>query len=259
MQKNIFKFLIHLSNTRLINHALVKFTNARVSRRLIPAYIRHYRVDTGEIKENPDNFQSLNAFFIRELRSGARPLDQQAERVISPVDCVVEVSATLTADAQFKVKGQTLTLRELLGDEDSAAEYAGGHIFVLYLSPADYHRIHAPFDCNLDSQYTLGKTSWPVNPDGLCYGPRPLCTNHRIVNLLSNGACAVFVGATNVNSIVCTSSNVWKKGAEVAYFQFGSTVVLLFKQGRLQPLVAAGSRMLMGEAIGEFPSTHIDP
>lgn len=252
MKKNIFKILIRLSNTRLVNHALIKFTNSRLSRRLIPTYIRTYHIDISEIKESLDSYNSLNAFFIRELRSGARPLDQGVQQIISPVDCVVEVSATLTAGAEFKVKGQTLTLSELLGAEEIADAYRGGHIFVLYLSPADYHRIHAPFDSSLNSQYSLGQSSWPVNADGLRYGTRPLCTNYRIVNQLSNGACTVFVGATNVNSIVCTSSNLWKKGAEVAYFQFGSTVILLFKKAQVQPLVASGSRMLMGEAIAEF-------
>ncbi len=252
MNARIFKVLINFCNTKPFNWLLTQFTQARISKLFIPKYIRMFQINTEEIKQDLEQFKSLNAFFIRELLPNARPIATNPEHIISPVDCKLETSQTITPDAQFTVKGQTLSLAELLGNHTTASRFNDGHIFVLYLSPADYHRIHAPFDSRLLQRYALGKKSWPVNDNGLKYGPRPLCTNYRIINLLANDAAAIFVGATNVNSIVCNTEEDWQKGKEVAYFQFGSTVILLFTKAQITSLKQAGDRLKMGEALAKF-------
>ena len=46
---------------------------------------------------------------------------------------------------------------------------------------------------------------------------------------------SVKVGAMFVNSIELTNtSNAWKKGEEVGYFSFGSTVVMLFTEESME-------------------------
>lgn len=247
-----FKQIIKFCNTRGFNRLLRSFANARFSRHLIPAYVRHYRVNTDEVKRPLQEFRSLNAFFIRELKGEARPVNQEPSVIISPVDARLETSNKITEDLEFSVKAQALTLTELLGSEERAKPYVGGQLFVLYLSPADYHRIHAPFDASLAERYHLGGKSWPVNELGLKYGPRPLCTNYRIINRLTDGTSIVFVGATNVNSIICDDAKSWQKGAEMGYFQFGSTVILLFEEGRITEPVVAGQKLRMGEYLARF-------
>ena len=57
------------------------------------------------------------------------------------------------------------------------------------------------------------------------------------------------VGALFVNSIALTNTtNVWKRGEEVGYFTFGSTVVMLFEQETVQfnENVTQGSMIQMG-------------
>ena len=65
--------------------------------------------------------------------------------------------------------------------------------------------------------------------------------------------CTAFikVGATFVNSIKLTNNSMqWKKGEEVGYFSFGSTVVMLFEQNTIEftENVTSGAKIKMGEA-----------
>lgn len=58
-----------------------------------------------------------------------------------------------------------------------------------------------------------------------------------------------------VNSIQMTNqSRDWKKGEEIGYFTFGSTVVLLFEKNAFQmdSAIIAGSRVRVGEKIGSM-------
>lgn len=252
MNASVFKALIWISNSSLFNRLLRAFAKGKFSRRLIPLYIRTYHISLEDVQKPLEAFTSLNDFFIRELRPDARPISADENTVVSPVDCKLELSQTITEVAEFKIKGHTMSLAELLGSETDAKRFTNGHIFVLYLSPADYHRMHAPFDGESLKTYTLGKNSWPVNDLGLRIGPRPLCTNYRVIHKLDNGSAAIFVGATNVNSIVCYDYPFWKKGAELGYFQFGSTVVLLFQEGQIRPLLSQGQPLRMGEALAQF-------
>jgi phosphatidylserine decarboxylase len=58
-----------------------------------------------------------------------------------------------------------------------------------------------------------------------------------------------------VNSIQLTNlSRDWKKGEEIGYFTFGSTVVLLFEKNafHVDSSIIAGSRVRVGEKIGSM-------
>ncbi len=252
MNTIFFKALIWICNRRLINYLLRIFANGKLSRRFIPFYVRKFKISLDEVRKPLNEFVSLNDFFIRELQTEARPIHPDEDIIVSPVDCKLELSSSITADAEFTIKGQTMSLEELLGSKNLAEDFEKGHIFVLYLSPADYHRIHAPLSNECMERYTLGKTSWPVNEAGLLHGPRPLCTNYRVIHLLENGAAAIFVGATNVNSIICHDLSYWQKGAELGYFQFGSTVILLFRENQVDALALQDQRLRMGEALARF-------
>lgn len=252
MKKTAFRLLIGLCNTACVNRALRGLTRARLSRRFIPLYIRRFGVDAAEAEKPVRDYASLNEFFIRRLRPGARPVARGEDEVISPVDGLLAALARVEAGARFAVKGRDYTLAALLGDEAAARRFIGGYCLVLYLSPADYHRIHAPFDFALAERAERGKKSWPVNEAGLRWGEEPLCKNHRKILYTRDGAALVAVGATNVNSIVLHEGERWRRGEELGYFQFGSTVLLLFAQGEFSPLCASGERLRMGQVLGRL-------
>lgn len=200
-------------------------------------------------------FSSLHDFFIRELTKTARPIDRHAEAVISPVDGMLETAGVIENGDRFFVKGKEYSLAGLLGSQEAAKRYTGGTFLILYLSPANYHRIHSPVNAEVKRQYMLGNRSYPVNRLGLTYGKSPLSGNYRMINdlVMDNGKCCsvVKVGAMFVNSIHLTNTDPrWEKGEQIGYFSFGSTVVLLFEKDSIQMEGQSGRPVKMGERIG---------
>ena len=113
---------------------------------------------------------------------------------------------------------------------------------ILYLSPSHYHRIHSPVTGKIVNNGHLGVKSYPVNKMGLKYGDRTLAKNYRMITEVKYRIwhiAIVKVGAMFVNSIeMIHKGTKLEKGGEMAYFSFGSTVVLLFEKDtfELDPL-----------------------
>lgn len=196
-------------------------------------------------------YSHLHDLFIRTLKPGARPIDPDARSVISPVDGAIAQAGQLEKKTCFYVKGQRYNIVEMLGSQEAAARYRDGMYIILYLSPKDYHRIHSPVDGVVRKQWSLGGRSYPVNEAGLRYGRRPLSRNYRMITELQvadKQLAIVKVGAMNINTIEWThQSTEVKKGEEIAYFSFGSTVVLLAEKGLLVPdSVADAGSIQMG-------------
>ncbi|QDP99479.1 phosphatidylserine decarboxylase [Lysinibacillus fusiformis] len=259
MKEKLYQRLIELTNGKQSSHILQTIAKAKWSRRIIPSYMKIYDINLEEVSKKTQQFSSLHDFFTRELLEEARPIVQSPTVYASPVDAKVESFGRIEWDMTFLVKGKPYSLQDLLGNVERAAQYTDGHYIVFYLSPADYHRIHSPIDGHVLRQYTLGQTSYPVNQLGLTYGKKPISHNYRLVTELkmANDQQVAFikVGATFVNSIVLTNKTAhWRKGEEVGYFSFGSTVVMLFEKDAIAftDNVVQGSPIRMGEAFANM-------
>ncbi|WP_374965843.1 phosphatidylserine decarboxylase [Lysinibacillus sp. RS5] len=259
MKEKLYQRLIELTNGKQSSHLLQSIAKAKWSKRMIPSYMKVYDINLEEVSKKRQQFSSLHDFFTRELLENARPIEQNPTTFVSPVDAKVESFGRIEWDMTFLVKGKPYALQDLLGNSERAAQYADGHFIVFYLSPADYHRIHSPIDGRVLRQYTLGQKSYPVNQLGLSYGKKPISHNYRSVTELkvANNQQIAFikVGATFVNSIVLTNTTTqWRKGDEVGYFSFGSTVVMLFEKDAIKftDNVVQGSPIRMGEAFANM-------
>ncbi|GLC88522.1 phosphatidylserine decarboxylase [Lysinibacillus piscis] len=259
MKEKIYQSLIELTNGKQSSRVLQRVAKAKWSKRIIPSYIKLYDITLEEVSKNMQQFSSLHDFFTRELLTSARPIEEGTKVYTSPVDAKIESFGRIEWNMTFQVKGKPYALHDLLGHTEHAKKYAEGHFIVFYLSPADYHRIHSPIDGHVIRQYTLGQKSYPVNQLGLTYGKKPISHNYRQVTELevANKQQVAFikVGATFVNSIVLTNTTTeWKKGQEVGYFSFGSTVVMLFEKDTIAFLdnVIQGSAIRMGEAFASM-------
>jgi len=259
MKEKLYQRLIELTNGKQSSQLLQTVAKAKWSKRIIPSYMKVYDINLEEVSKKPQQFSSLHDFFTRELLEHVRPIEQNPTTYTSPVDAKVESFGRIEWDMTFLVKGKPYALQDLLGNKERAAQYADGHYIVFYLSPADYHRIHSPIDGLVLRQYTLGQKSYPVNQLGLSYGKKPISHNYRQVTELkvANNQQVAFikVGATFVNSIVLTNTTTqWRKGEEVGYFSFGSTVVMLFEKGAIEftDNVVQGCLIRMGEAFANM-------
>ena len=254
MKEHVYRKFVELSNGKISSVLLKKFSTAKISKTIIPSYIKYYDINTKEVSNDIKEFGSLHQFFVRTLKEDVRPITQGDEIFTSPVDAKIESFGEITSDMTFVVKEKHYSLYDLLGNNKMAHKYQDGQYVVFYLSPADYHRMHSPMTGEVIKQYVLGQKSYPVNQMGLTYGKKPLSHNYRMISELKYSDkhyTFIKVGAMFVNSIELTNkSTEWKKGEEVGYFTFGSTVVILFEKDAVKftDQVKQGASIKMGEA-----------
>ena len=223
---------------------------------LIRTYARAFGVNLAEAEHPPEAYPTLNAFFTRALRPGLRPISRAS--VVSPADGRLSLFDRLDGAGALPegatVKGQGWTADELLGRPDPAL--AHGHVAVVYLSPRDYHRVHAPVGGTVTRVAALPGARYPVNALGLKHVPSLFTRNLRTVVTLATPAGhdlhVVLVGATNVGRITTSVAvgDVLEAGAEVGRFNLGSTVVLLWPAGVSdRAILAAGGPVRVGEPL----------
>ena len=238
------------------------------------AFARSYRVDLQEAELPVEGYRRFSDFFSRGLRPGARPVDVDPRGVVSPVDGAVSEVGRIEAGSCLQAKGIHYPVDRLLGDAELARAFAGGGSFAtLYLSPRDYHRVHAPVDGRIVASRYLPGEFWPVNPATVRTKEALFCLNERLVTVLEGDlgrSAVVLVGATCVGRIRSAYDDRLThagqpegvrtyqpplpvaKGDEVGRFEMGSTVILLFEPGRVrwESWLQAGAAVRMGQRIG---------
>lgn len=231
MKKLSYRLLMNLLNSRVFNKLLIKFTNSKFSKRFIPTYIKKFKIDRSEILKPLAEFSSLNDFFIRQIDGKLRPIDKDISVYTSPCDGLLSELGQIDENNKFMIKMKKYEISDLL-DKNEIQDLIGGQYGLIYLSPADYHRFHAITDCKVLEEYSRGDKSEPVNDMGLEHGDEPIVKNYRIIQKLEDARgkffYQIYIGAVNVNSIVLHDKKSYKKGEEVGYFQFGSSIMLLF-------------------------------
>ncbi|MGL4521838.1 MAG: phosphatidylserine decarboxylase [Bacilli bacterium] len=260
MFQYLYRIMIELTNKKWSSVLLKRFAQSKASKSIVPHFASVYKINQDEMSQELHQYPTLHAFFTRTLKPDARPIAPGENVVVSPVDGVIEDMGAIDQNLQIMAKNKPYSILEMLGNEENASYYAGGTFMVIYLSPTDYHRIHAPISAEVVRTESLGNASYPVNKAGLKYGVRTLSKNYREVTELQTSSVTlamVKVGAMFVNSIerVGLFEKV-EKGQEMAYFTFGSTVVLLFpKNGiELADSIVASKAVVVGEPLGVLPA-----
>ena len=139
------RLLPRYSITRLF-YWLTRIRVRPVKNFLINRFVALYDVDVAEVSHAvPDGYVSFNAFFTRELRDSARPIDTAEDAIVSPVDGTVSACGSIDGRHIFQAKGHSYTLTDLLAiNLEDARRFEGGSFATIYLAPYNYHRIHAP-------------------------------------------------------------------------------------------------------------------
>ncbi|MDR4948668.1 phosphatidylserine decarboxylase [Neobacillus cucumis] len=260
MIQGLYRLLIELTNGRWSSGILKRFARSSISRFIVPSFASIYQLNQEEMEKGLNDYPTLHDLFIRTLKKDARTIDQHSQSVVSPVDAVLEDVGTIKETSDIVVKGKTYSIREMLGNEDILGKYLNGTYMILYLSPSHYHRIHSPVSGTVTKQWELGSKSFPVNKWGLKYGRETLSKNYRVITEVKTNyghVAVVKVGAMFVNSIETThKGSELEKGGEMAYFSFGSTVVLLFEKGLFQidPSLRTPQELKVGVRLGMLTS-----
>ncbi len=219
---------------------------------LIRQIVRRFNVDLTEAAEPDLNaYPHFNAFFTRALKPGARLADSDPCSLLMPADGKISQVGRIEAGRIFQAKGQSFTAAELLGSEAAAAPYADGWFANVYLSPRDYHRVHMPWRGKLTHTLHVPGRLFSVAPWAVNAIPRLFARNERLVCHFETDfgpMCSVMVGALLVSGVETVWNGVdippyasrpiardWRsraleldRFAEMARFNMGSTVILLF-------------------------------
>ena len=237
----------------------------------IRTFHQRYQIDMS-LAENEDlsSYASFNDFFTRSLKQGVRTVDSAASSVVSPADGAISQLGHIDGDAVFQAKGQSFSVKQLVGDNELAQPFTGGEFATVYLSPKDYHRVHMPFAGTLtDTIYVPGEL-FSVNTVTAENVPALFARNERLVCLFDTSAgrmAVVLVGAMIVAGIETVATGKIKpsgqlehrkhnlpldKGAELGRFYLGSTAIVLFEPNKMNWLnqFKAESVVNMGQAIG---------
>lgn len=246
----------------------------------IDAYVRAYKVDLDECVIPEEGFRTFNEFFSRPLREGARVIAPDPSAIVSPADGRLEDEGPIGDDASFLVKGRRYTALEMLGSEADAEEMRGGRFAIVYLSPRDYHRVHAPVTGKVTRARHIGGTLYPVNRIGLDHVEKLFATNERVCVRQESErfgpVVTVLVGALIVGGIAVSfdasiHSNQGRargevrypnpvnveRGAELGRFLLGSTAILFLPRRAMQGLVSktpTGVSVKMGQALYGAPA-----
>lgn len=281
--KTLFVAVQHILPQHLLSRAVGWLAETRIApikNLFISIFIRVFKVDVSEANEpDKDCYPNFNAFFVRELRPQARPLDMETEAIACPADGHLSEIGSIDFGRLIQAKGKDFELRSLLGgDEYMSQLFVGGKFATIYLSPQDYHRVHIPFDAQLQTMVHIPGRLFSVNSATTELVDNLFARNERVVCLFDTSAGPM--GVVLVGAMICasietswaglvtpmkkeirtvhypnTSSEVsLAKGSEMGRFKLGSTVIVLFGPDMVEwrEDLRAQSRVRMGERLGSL-------
>lgn len=274
MQEDINFLVTNRLPRRLLSRLMGWYSNIRsplLTRFSIALWRRFTDLDLSDAQEH--SYESLQACFTRKLKSGARPIDERGDVMVSPCDAIIGAHGRVKDQELYQVKGMPYTLTELLGCPEAVERYRNGRFVTLRLTSAMYHRFHAPTDCTISQVHYLSGDTWNVNPIALKRVERLFCRNERVALRARSTAGAEFalvaVAAILVASIRLPfikghfhlgyrgsehirCNHQFSKGDEIGWFEHGSTIVVLLPADtQLCPEITEGVAIRMGEALAE--------
>jgi len=268
--------LMYVLPHRLLSWAARKLAysdNLRLKQWLIDYAITHFGADLSEAAE-PDShaYSTFNAFFTRALRPGARMPDPDTAAILMPADGRISQCGIITNGHIIQAKGRNFSVAELLADTSDV--WDKGLFATLYLPPGDYHRVHMPWTGRLLKTVHIPGRLFSVAPASVRQIPRLFARNERLVCHFETDfgpMVIVMVGALLVSGIATVWSGKeipayghqvtvkdWYKDnihlprfAEMARFNYGSTVIVLLPPGvaQLESGLDAGMLVKVGQIL----------
>jgi len=274
--KTFWQYLIPQHALSSMVHWLTTWENTWLTPFIVRQFVRLYDIDLNAAQRtNPEDYQSFNDFFTRSLKLDARPIEGGETILVSPADGKISQTSDILRNQLIQAKGFQYSLEALVGGDIALAnQFYDGQFAVIYLSPRDYHRIHAPTDAKLLSMMYVPGDLFAVNPATVRTVPELFARNERLVLSFETEfgpmvlvmVGAIFVGSMETvfaGKITPPYSNTlqywdyrghgihFHKGDEIGRFNMGSTVVMLHGKDRVKGLTAhvENTPVRMGQAI----------
>jgi phosphatidylserine decarboxylase len=237
------------------------------------SFARAVGANLQEVEQPLASYVSLGAFFARRLRPGAREVLSTFAGLISPCDGRLAAAGDVHQGSLIQAKGRDYSLAALLGDSSLAAQFENGTYRTIYLSPRDYHRVHAPCVAQLLSYRYIPGALWPVSQPFVNHVDQVFASNERAVLLMQTAwgpLALVMVAAAGVGNLWLShwsggrdtrdfrrDGNVVDHevgaavgvGDELGAFQLGSTVVMVMGSTMASNIGNAGQEILLGQPL----------
>ncbi|ATI02901.1 archaetidylserine decarboxylase [Cycloclasticus sp. PY97N] len=259
-------------------HKLARCKTPWVKQFIINTVIKQFGVNMSEAAQpDPEAYESFNAFFTRQLREDARPLEHDDTTIACPVDGTISQMGSIENGELFQAKGKSFNLSALLGNDSLSSEFEDGQFTTVYLSPKDYHRIHFPVDGTLKKMVHVPGELFSVNQTTVEAIDELFARNERVIAFFDTPAgpmAMVMVGAIFVSSIETVwygevtpprhnqirqwqysdNKQQYKKNDEMARFNMGSTIVMLYGKDKVTwaENLAAGDAVQYGQVIAKI-------
>jgi phosphatidylserine decarboxylase len=231
---------------------------------------KYAALDESELERPLWAYRSFNALFTRGVRPQLRPLPPPGDDLLCPTDGRVQEVGVVRDDRILTVKGVEYTLRSLLAGGD-AERFNGGHFAIVFLSPADCHRVFSPQDGQVEEVVHVPGSRLLVHPPYQRKEFPVFSLNERVILRLRTplGACAlVLVAGWGVGHITLPLDRKFRprrrklrrkaydpplpvrRGDWLATFELGSTAILITEPSpRWVPRVAPDERVKYGQPL----------
>ncbi|HIE02031.1 MAG TPA: phosphatidylserine decarboxylase [Thiotrichaceae bacterium] len=251
------------------------FMDSQASTATIPQWMADPTIHIEEYIVPPNEFQSFNEFFIRDLKPGTRQIASPTDDsvLVAPTDCVLNMVQALTPESKIPTKlNQKRNVSDLLNGSEYAQYFENGTAISCILLPNTYHHYHAVVSGTVvESKEDIAGAYWGIedfekffNNGNIGYG-----YNYSVFEQFRRGyvvieteeyghVAMVAVGLDTIGSVVfeeglkqVTSDNPVPiyKGNKVGHFAYGgSMVITLIEQG------ISSVTIPLGQQIGVFGS-----
>lgn len=191
-------------------------------------------------------FLSLHDCFVRELKEGARPVDDEPDTLVSPCDAVIGEHGRVREGTVLQAKGFPYSVAELIGSDEEASAMEGSRYVTLRLKSSMYHHFHAPSDGQIDGVRYISGDTWNVNPIALRVIERLFCKNERAVICIADDdaritlvpVAAILVASMRIRGIEEPLNLEYagpneielrrrvRRGDSLGHFEHGSTIIM---------------------------------
>lgn len=204
--------------------------------------IKAYRIRIDDAAREVDEYRTLQDFFTRELKPGARPIAEPDNPAVAvnPADSRSVVFPTLEEARRLWIKGKSFSVPKLLGPSYDPSEWKECAILVSRLSPVDCHRLHAPVTGRVAKVSRQGTRFLASMWVAVHSSMNVMTENERLIMEFDTRdfgpIVMVMIGASDVGSVqpLVKEGAPVRKGDEVGVFAFGSSIVAtVFRPGAI--------------------------
>ena len=269
---NVFLIRIqYILPKRFISYIFGKIAsieNIVISQVLIRIFIKVYNVSTKNLKEkNLSQYKSFNNFFSRKIVLNKRKIIKKNNYIISPADGILIFFGNSFSNKEIKIKNTNIFLKQLLDNDIIIEKFSKKYVFIVYLRPQDYHRVHMPLSGHLIKVLYVSGTLFSVKKNSIKNINNVFLKNERYIYIFKNKNiifAIIMIGALNVGNIK-SKYNIFvdikdlykkkiflNKGEELGYFIMGSTVITCFNKNIQWENLVPNQKILFTELIAKI-------